>query len=904
MVYIGWIGQQRGIGGVQALTEEAMGLLMRSVAWCLDDIEDGWKLYPITGEDYDWLTDTIGAQPADITVSSGTLGLVQRERGVFSSRRMLQGASSGVNHFFNYTNSGNADKHDVYCFFLRGNTSSDFFQIFTKGFRYYVNLQNSNTQGLIVSVRRTPAVVLSASINLGLTEYPLAAFRMIWVRFRSWDVGASTELQVKVWRGRAIDEPSSWLIDITDNTHTGQTGTVATQFNYGGGSFNGVAILSPLAGILAAPPDTPVVTVTEVTGSNARVTGSAYNSEEGATHVSTEYWIRLASDDSIVMNLVTTDVDFLLTKRFGPLPDETEMYAQMAYTDSNDKVSEIGQSANFTTLAFDGCTKTGSFDPDADSELTMAGYLGGTPPWANFSSVGNPLDGLAIAHRYGVLNKPRILLLNTCLDHDEAQGRVKGGFDGEFAISYYPWYGMLGNRFQGIEWSQLGVALITKGELGSSTDPFSGFIGWLNIGVPLPFGRTVDGRLSLSGCDGMGVAYPGTAYVKIDVWENNVLVSSVSETIATDKRPGAVHRTCGLFPFYHLYFKATKDYTADPDGKTWDLQLAFLEDEDPDGSEWDIEHTWESEVIVCGKGGPAIQLVPGATGGASGAVFFTDIEVENLGEYCGNEDEITGETPASDPEVFACSTCAEIRGDATGWSGPGVTESTEARWIIRLVSDDSILYDTDWQTEFIETFTKNVFDLAAYVSAGQVVYMTVQLRDEDLTTSAVVSSDNFVIGGPPETPTLTLVAQFINKVRLSTSAYSSPSGRVHEVTQLAIFAGDDDEMLTPLETFEYSLDDGDQLEGEFELMYDFDTSLSYKYRVIFTDEDGCSSTVGTEFLASGVGDIPGDADEPIVQSTTPIVCPIWDETCEEAVENDWTDCPVGEDVEWESPPNC
>ena len=625
-----------------------------------------------------------------------------------------------------------------------------------------------------------------------------------------------------------------------------------------------------------APPDTPTVTVTEVTANSCRLTGSAFVAGlGGGTHASTTYRIRKVSDDSLVYDETTSVVGELLTfSPIGPLDANTSYYGEMIYIDSDGLPSSAGQSANFTTSAQSGCSRSGIINHN-DAGLTKIGVLS-PDPYSYYLPLGNVLDGKMIAFYYGEVNRPRGLLLNECTPHIDAWATVKGGFDGQVATGYHGIYGYSWAQYWSIEFNGLGCWLLASGEYGSVADPLTGIFGYLRIGIPWPYGTC-----GVSTEPGESTPGTGKNSIEVDIWENNVKVHSDITWIPDSV--WAANRTCSQFKEYGIRLQAVRDLIGDPTGDTWDIKCQYEEDAVPDGSTWSTEFAYTSEILTCGRGGAGFQLFPGASGGPSGAIHLTSMEVQNLSDFC---EPPNGGTPGeTQPTCVARANCGFISASASGWSGAAVGPVTEAKWDVRLTADDSLLYTTGWQSVYLEGFQVSLFDESA-IPRGTSVYVQATLRDADATTSTITPGCTVTTGTPPNEPSVVINGFFTNRVIVTTGLFSSSDGTAtHYQTTIGVYlATADRETEDPLVRETYTTPE--QLTGQFSVEYDsFEVGVSHIVEVIYVDQYGCTSTALTTSAIA--------APKTVVDK----ICPLYDE-CVVSGEGSFTTCALSGEAVW------
>lgn len=636
--------------------------------------------------------------------------------------------------------------------------------------------------------------------------------------------------------------------------------------------------------LISTGPLAPTVTVTDVQANQVTVTGSAFVAGPGGgTHVSTNYYIRKTSDDSLVVSkLASSD---LLTTNMGPTLDGTSQYAQMEYVDSDGLTGEAGTSAPFTTTNQSSCFRDGSID-DEDIGLTKIGLLS-PDVYGSYLPIGNALDNKLITYYWGSVVAPRGLLLNECTPHVDAFVRVKGGFDGEVASGYpatplpVGLYGYTWGKYWSIEFNGLGAWALAGGEYGNASDPLHGVFAFLRIGVPWPYGTcsSVPAKIGQT-----GAVAANTSTFEVQVWENDNKVKSV--IVAAGAEIQAVNRACGIFTEYGIRLQVVRDLVGDPTGKTWDIKAQWEEDAIPDGTTWLTEFSYTSSVLSCGLGGLGTFNLPGAAGGAAGAVFVSEFYTDNLSDYCNPPTPVPAET---NPTAVAAANCGFITASASGWSGAAVGPITQAKWDFRLNADSSLLYTTGWQTDFLQYIQINMYDHPE-IPFGTSIDVQVTFKDADGTTSVITPIATVTTGEPPDTPTLVLKGIFLNRIIVIAGPFSSDDATAtHEETTLSVFLASDTEFETPLVTDTWRTPE--TLTGELTLEYDFDLSVSYAARIIYTDQYGCTSTALTSTEAL-------EDDEEIDDVTPPNkICPLY-AACDVGSEGAWVTCDLTGEAAW------
>lgn len=590
-------------------------------------------------------------------------------------------------------------------------------------------------------------------------------------------------------------------------------------------------------------PLVPQLTVTPGPTS-ALLTGSTYVHPDALPHLRSHFQVAtdigftsLVYDNEIIYGGPADDPP---VDTATPLVQLSSYWARVRYY-AADGWSDFSLPVAFDTEALDSC---GFVGPVTATTLSTGGL---TLPnaWGNFSAVGNDLDNLLVAIQHGSLNGPRVKYI-PCDLHDQAEVVVYFYFDGEVAISYYPYYGFFWSTYQSIEWSEGGAIALGKGTIEGGD--FCGVTATLQIGTPAP---------SIFPCSQRGLDGAGQSYFVTRVWENSSIVKYNSVLVAEQLR--AVSRSCGHFVKYGVRLQVT--LTAP---QTWNIKAAWEEDVLPPSGPWDIETSHVSEVLDCGLAGPCGYLLPGATLGAAGALVFEMCQVQNITENCVPGD---GTPSSSNPTVVAAANCGFINAIATGWSGPGIGPATEAKWDIRLTSDSSLLYTTGWQSDQILGLLINLFDHPE-IPLGTQVDVEVTLRDAALNTSTT-ASDTITTGRPPNAPTLEVTAVFANVIIVEAGAFSSSDvTAVHTGTTLAVFLASDTDFSDPVVSVELTAPEA--LTGTLRIEHTYEVGQEYRVRVIYTDQYGCASTGLTEFTTGGQTPEEGE-------SIPPIVCPEWDE---------------------------
>jgi hypothetical protein len=635
------------------------------------------------------------------------------------------------------------------------------------------------------------------------------------------------------------------------------------------------------ANFISVGPETPTVTVSNIQANQATVTGSAFVAGGGGgTHASTTYTIRKASDDSLVVTTTTSVAGELLSLNVGPLLTNTSMYAQMTYTDSNGGISLPGQSANFSTTTQDTCFRDGNID-HTDTGLTKIGLLS-PDPWGSYSAIGNPLDNKLISFYWGSVLAPRGLLLNECDPHVDAVVTVLGGFDGEVASGYpatplpVGLYGYTWGKYWSIEFSGLGAWALAGGEYGNPANPLTGVFAFLRIGVPWPYGTCA------SSPKGGGTSLT-TSSLEVQIWEDDKKVKSVINSVSASIQ--AVNRACSLFTQYGVRLQVVRDLGGDPTGKTWDIKAQWEEGAIPDGTSWTTEFAYTSSVLSCGLGGAGTFNLPGAAGGASGAVFINEFTTTNLSDYCKPPTEVPNETQ---PTAVASANCGFITASAAGWSGATVGPITTAKWDFRLNADSTLLYTTGWQSEFLQYIQINMYDHPE-IPYGTSIDVQVTFGDGD-EFSTITPIATVTTGEPPNTPTLVLKGIFLNRIIVIAGPFSSNDATAtHQETTLSVFLASDTEFETPLVTDTWTTPE--TLTGELYLEYDFDTTVSYTARIVYTDQYGCTSSALTSSEAL-------EDDEEIDDVTPPNkICPLY-AACVVSAEGSWVACALTGEAAW------
>ena len=614
---------------------------------------------------------------------------------------------------------------------------------------------------------------------------------------------------------------------------------------------------------IEAGPEAPTVTVTDVQANQCVVTGSAFVAgPAGGTHVSTNYYIRKASDDSLVTSESTSVAGELLSKTIGPILTNSTQYAEMEYVDSNGVTGDLGTSANFVSATQDSCFRDGIIDHN-DTGLTKIGVLS-PDPYSYYLPLGNVLDDKLIAFYYGEVNRPRGLLINDCDPHIDAWATALGGFDGEVASGYHGIYGYSWAKYWSIEYNGLGCWLLASGDITNLT----GIFGYLRLGIPWPYGTCGVSREP-------GEVNLNHSMIEVDIWEDGVRVHS--ERTLIPALTYAVNRACGQFTKYGIRLQAVRDLSGDPTGNTWDIKCQYEEGAEPDGSTWTTEFAYTSSVLGCGRGGAGFQLFPGASGGPSGAMWLERMEVQNLSDYCVPPVKIPGETQ---PTCVATANCGFLNANASGWSGAAVGPTTEAKWDVRLTSDDSLLYTTGWQSVYLEGFQVNLFDEPT-IPHSTAVYVQATLKDADGTTSTITPGCSVTTGSPPVEPTVVIKGIFLNRVIVTTGAFSSTDATAtHYQTTISVYLATDTELETVLVSLTNTTPD--QLTGEFSLDYAFEEGVLYAVQVIYVDQYGCTSTALT---TDGYAESKAPPNK---------ICPVY-AACVVSGEGSYTTCALGAD---------
>lgn len=878
---IAWFGwPTTAEGGFRNFNHNVDGMFLYTIAW-LTGREDEFNLTVLGSVNDDFNGEVEGTEPSRWTKISGTgTFLVETNLASNPPDGQLVAQLDTATAKYGFDDSEVLTEVDYYVRLRMSTANGGSVILEAKDGKYGINVSR-DPFGNYDFVWLKDGGTLTSDLNIP-TSIPFGAW--VWTRLKiSNETGPTlSRLQFKIWIGSKDDEPASWVTETTDTGSESVSGQLRVQLDASGSPFPAVDLVLSSGGVLAFPPETPVVTIDEdsITATAALVQTSPYVAGDGGgSHFSSTYTVKRFSDDVVIFSKTVSDPTKLEELLCGPLPPATTLYAEVIHTDSFGIPSEPGVSDVFSTIGLTGCFVPAGTDDDANL-WTRVGNTAATDPWANYTSVGNPLDGLLVAIQQGSLGGPRCLV--TCQEHDQTDVRGYGGFDGEIASTYYAWYKFGFNRFQGIEWSSIGLCALASGEIGVEGNRFTAVVATIRIGVPFPFLGSPD-------CSDpeLGGSLVGSQ-MQIHVYENDSLYRVAEHSIPVSKDPiRAVVRQCEDtgFPFYWMHLKVEKDLVTDPDGRLWDIRFAFQQDEEIDGDTdgWDIITGYSSDVLICGQAGFAADLLPGATLGPAGGLFFGPLIIQNLGEYCGADEEAGAD---NDLEVELEANCAFLTAQANTYFLSSIGVMKEARWILKKVSDDSILYDTGWIAE-LNNFQLDVFSVAA-LTPGLDVYIEITQRDVDLNESPTAQSNSVEIGYSPDAPIVTVIGLFVDAIVVQATPFSSPRVGA-ELTQVlvSVFEVGDTDFSDPL--FYTEFEDEEDLSGPWAVPGIYELGESYIVRVVYIDELGCPSTNFTDYAEvaedSETDDIPGQS------------CPDWGE-CVVGSEATWNPCSIGEAVVW------